>query len=178
MLPNYYEVLALSQSPRAHHLISQEDIKLAYRRALLQHHPDKSAPSSLQPAKRKYTIDEITTAYKVLSDSSARSEFNRQLRLLTSHSSQPAVKPLSGLETIDLDDLEFDSTKNIWYRSCRCGNEKGYLITEDELEKEAEHSEIITGCGGCSLWLKVVFQQADAALDGMVNRDEELDTVR
>ncbi|MCJ1245144.1 Diphthamide biosynthesis protein 4 [Trapelia coarctata] len=164
MLPNHYEVLALPSSPEVRHSNSQEDIKLAYRRALLQHHPDKSpAPSSRQPTKPKYTIDDITTAYKILSDPSTRAEFDRQLRLLTSHSAQPAAKPLSGLETIDLDDLEFDSAKNVWYRLCRCGNDKGYLITEDDLEKEAEHGEIITGCGGCSLWLKVVFQRADEA---------------
>ena len=162
MLPNHYEVLALSQSREAHHSINQEDIKTAYRRALLQHHPDKSpTPNNRGLAKPRYTIDDITTAYKILSDLSARAEYDRHLRLVRPTSTQPAAKPLSGLDTIDLDDMQFDSDKSVWYYSCRCGNEKGYLITEDDLEKEAEHGEIITGCGGCSLWLKVVFQQAD-----------------
>lgn len=162
MLVNHYAVLGLPPLSEVHRSIRQQDIKLAYRRALLQHHPDKSAAPS-DPVKPKYTVDDITTAYKILSDSLTRSEFDRQLRLQQSHSPQPAAKQLSGLETVDLDDLKLDSLKSAWHRSCRCGNDRGYLITEDDLEKEAEHGEIITGCGGCSLWLRVVFQQVDEA---------------
>lgn len=161
---NHYQVLGLPPFSEDLRSISQQVIKDAYRRALLQHHPDKSpAISCPQAAKAKYTVDDITTAYKILSGPSSRSDFDRQLHLLKSHSAQPVAKPLSGLETIDLDDLEFDTAKRIWYRSCRCGNGKGYLISEDELEKEAEHGEILAGCGGCSLWLKVMFEQAAEA---------------
>ena len=161
---NYYEILALPTQGQKHHTITKQDIKIAYRRALLQHHPDKSnvQETPLLP-KPIYTVDDITTAYKILSDSPARSEYDRQLRLHASDFQKTASRPLSGLETVDLDDLEYDEAASAWYRSCRCGNERGYLITEHDLQKEAEQGEIITGCGGCSIWLKVVFQSMDGA---------------
>ncbi|MCJ1288811.1 Diphthamide biosynthesis protein 4 [Xylographa carneopallida] len=159
MLINYYEVLSLPDSPVARRLLKQEDIKHAYKRALLQHHPDKSTSAiNLKPG---YTIDDITAAYKGLSDSIARSKLDRELQLRTLRGPPTTDVSLSGLETIDLDDLDYDEEGKIWYRSCRCGIQRAYLISEDELIKEAAHGEIITGCGGCSLWLKILFQAAD-----------------
>lgn len=46
-----------------------------------------------------------------------------------------------------------------WTRACRCGAEKGYRIQERELE-EAElrgETEVLVGCEGCSLWVRVGF---------------------
>ncbi|MCJ1377291.1 hypothetical protein MMC17_000384 [Xylographa soralifera] len=159
MLINHYEVLALPNSTPARRLLNQEDIKHAYKRALLQHHPDKStSPANLKP---RYTIDDIIVAYKELSNPITRSELDRLLQVQTLRDSRNTDISLSGLETIDLDDLNYDEAEGLWYRSCRCGNQRGYLISEGDLAKEAAHGEIITGCGGCSLWLKVLFQIAD-----------------
>jgi len=63
----------------------------------------------------------------------------------------------TGIETVDLDDLKVDEAQGIWYRSCRCGDERGFLIKEADLEEAAEDGEISVGCKGCSLWLKVLF---------------------
>ena len=161
MSQNHYEVLALSTSSPPSRYLSQQDVKVAYRQALLQHHPDKSATNISEPLKPKYSVDDITTAYKILSDSRSRSKYDQTLRLQSSERHRDTAKGYIGLETFDLDDLQYDDTNTdgVWYRNCRCGNERGYLITEHELEKEADHGEIIAGCGGCSLSLKVVFQQ-------------------
>ena len=35
------------------------------------------------------------------------------------------------------------------------------MITEEELELKAEYAETITGCQGCSLWLRVTFAVVD-----------------
>lgn len=158
MSKNHYEVLALSTSSPVSRYLSQQDLKLAYRQALLQHHPDKSTANSSQLLKSKYSVDDITTAYKILSDSRSRSRYDHTLRLQSLEGRRDTEKGYIGLETVDLDDLQNDDTNGVWYRNCRCGNERGYLITEHELEKEADHGEIIAGCGGCSLSLKVVFQ--------------------
>ncbi|MCJ1435982.1 hypothetical protein MMC27_005359 [Xylographa pallens] len=159
MVIDYYEVLSLPDLFPARRLLSQEDIKHAYKRALLQHHPDKStSPEVLKP---RYTIDDITAAYKVLSNPITRSELDRNLQVQYLHTSRNTEVSLSGLETIDLDDLDYNEAEGLWYRSCRCGNQRGYLISEGDLAKEAAYGEIVTGCGGCSLWLKVLFQPAD-----------------
>ncbi|CAO2648940.1 Nn.00g098890.m01.CDS01 [Neocucurbitaria sp. VM-36] len=46
-----------------------------------------------------------------------------------------------------------------WTRPCRCGAEKGFRILEEELE-DAEgrgEKEVLVGCEGCSLWVRVGF---------------------
>ncbi len=163
-LQDHYKILGLSSPYLRDHDVTPHDIKLAYRRALLHYHPDKSRIQLLNKAKvepSRYTVDQIAIAYKTLIDPKRRLEYDRSIRLnspspgLTYEISHP------GLETVDLDDLAFDDEHNIWYRNCRCGNEKGFLISEEELEKEAEHGEVITGCRGCSLWLRVTFAMAE-----------------
>ena len=160
MPSNHYEVLALRSPLTTTHGVSQQDIKSAYRQALLQHHPDKSiSKGSAQSSLPKYTIDEITIAYKTLSDTYTRSIYDRSLQFQLAEQKLDTTNSYIGSEIVDLDDLQHDGNKGHWYRSCRCGNKLGFLITEDELEKEAEQGEIFTGCSGCSLVLRVVFQQ-------------------
>ncbi|KAL1959722.1 hypothetical protein VTO42DRAFT_1308 [Malbranchea cinnamomea] len=181
---NHYTVLGLPQTPSA---LRKTDIKLAYHRALLKYHPDKSRTSTsnqqspqCSPGDRSsetqctFTIDEITTAYKILSDPVSRAEYDRSLRL------RPQDNPAfgegdddasfrTGLEIFDLDDMEIemryqetdqsngDSGQSVWYRGCRCGDEKGFMVREEDLEREIERGEVLVGCRGCSLWAKIVF---------------------
>jgi len=63
----------------------------------------------------------------------------------------------TGIEIVDLDDLHLDEEKGIWYRGCRCGDDRGFLIREEDLEEAADEGEVSVGCRGCSLWLKVLF---------------------
>ncbi|MCJ1301872.1 hypothetical protein MMC08_004673 [Hypocenomyce scalaris] len=162
---NHYQILSLSPPNQTGRDVTAQDIKIAYRRSLLHHHPDKSkstAPKATNLDPPKPTIDAITLAYKVLSDTTSRSDYDRFLRLQGPNSNNAALaNPHPGLETVDLDDLDYDEMKQVWYCSCRCGNEKGFLLIEQELEKEAEQGEVITGCRGCSLWLRVIFEVAD-----------------
>lgn len=162
-LPDHYKVLGLP-SPYVDNDLTPHDIKLAYRRALLHYHPDKSRIQVLENAKPtapRYTVDQIADAYKTLIDPKRRFEYDSSLRLVSPSTGLTSERSHLGLETMDLDDLAFDEEHNIWYRSCRCGNEKGFLIGEEELERDAEHGEVITGCRGCSLWLRVTFAMAE-----------------
>lgn len=46
-----------------------------------------------------------------------------------------------------------------WTRPCRCGMDQGFRIAEEELE-DAEargETEVLVGCEGCSLWVRVGF---------------------
>ncbi|KAH0563319.1 hypothetical protein GP486_002112 [Trichoglossum hirsutum] len=170
-IPTYYEQLDLYSSGPGN-CFSLQDIRLAYRRALLLHHPDKSNASnrSQNSRKDKYTIDQITSAYKILSNPVTRAEYDRLLSLEPSTAFHPLNRPKgfgdsfrSGLETVDLDDLEFDGNRGVWYRSCRCGDERGFLVSENQLAEEANNGEIIAGCQGCSLWLRIQFEVLEEA---------------
>jgi molecular chaperone DnaJ len=62
---NYYEILGLSKDA------SQEDIKKAYRKLAVQHHPDKGGDES--------KFKEIAEAYDTLGDEKKRQQYNFKL---------------------------------------------------------------------------------------------------
>lgn len=162
---NHYVTLGLSSPDAQSSRLSSNDIKTAYRRALLRHHPDKSGLSTSKSSKSSilpyYTMDQILLAYKVLIDPSSRSRHDQSLTVAPSMKYTDGDKSHPGLETVDLDDLGFDEVEAVWYRGCRCGNERGFVITEGELEADAEIGEVVTGCRDCSLWLSVTFIAAE-----------------
>lgn len=187
---DYYEILDLPFTGSSTTVLSKQQIKLAYHKALLKHHPDKAdtalkestttTSDTLFPKpdynnnnnapsrQRLYTIDEITAAYKTLSDPSLRADHDRSLRLdrlKVVEREKTAGVFHTGLEIVDLEDLVYDdrdeAESGCWYRGCRCGDERGFLVTEEDLEREAEHGEIVIGCRGCSLWLKILFAVED-----------------
>jgi curved DNA-binding protein CbpA len=179
---NHYEVLDLpspklqNNSPKP---LTDEDIKRAYRAALLKHHPDKTSSNSSHHVESQVTshakafeslmqpsVDAIKQAYDVLSNDASRAQYDRELFLLrrrhhhtTTEGDEGTTNHFrTGEEVVDLDDLKFDE-KGFWYRACRCGEEVSYVVTEEMLEDEAKKGgrEIVMGCAGCSLWLRIGF---------------------
>lgn len=156
---NYYEILGL---PRDETVVSADQVKKAYRRALLSHHPDKTPDPAAQArgsnGSHKLTVDEIALAYKTLSEPSLKAEYDRWLASNRPPDGSDSSNRIhhTGLETVDLDDLAFDEQSQAWTKSCRCGV-GGYSMTEDELERNVDDRELIVGCRGCSLWLRVLF---------------------
>lgn len=67
----------------------------------------------------------------------------------------------AGIETVDFEDLVFNADHGKWTRSCRCGSDPAYVVSESELEKNIEYGKLIAGCKGCSHWLKVLFTVED-----------------
>jgi molecular chaperone DnaJ len=65
---DYYEVLGVSRGA------SEPEIKSAYRRLALQHHPDRN-PNSKETSEEKFK--EITEAYSVLADPQKRAAYDR-----------------------------------------------------------------------------------------------------
>ncbi|KAL4778708.1 CSL zinc finger-domain-containing protein [Aspergillus varians] len=190
---DFYEILNLPFPNSSTTALSKQQLKIAYHKALLKHHPDKASSAGavakditiLQPhyassdpsqtRTNAITVDEITTAYKTLSDPSLRAEYDRVLRLdrnrLAAREKNGAAVFHTGLEVVDLEDLacdeDFDQGEgDIWYRGCRCGDDRGFLVSERDLEREAEHGEVVVGCRGCSLWMKVLFAVQDDDTDG------------
>ncbi|EFQ99653.1 diphthamide biosynthesis protein 4 [Nannizzia gypsea CBS 118893] len=191
---SHYEILGLPHPPVS---LRKQDVKAAYHRTLLQYHPDKSGPSIPSPpggesekqeslsgdlntpkSAETRTVDQITTAYKVLSNPAAKAEYDQFLLLSGFRAASANIDRngdeddsifRTGLEVLDLDDMAMETVVcqpdgdreqeaiETWYRGCRCGDEKGFMVTEEDLEKEVEKGEIFIGCRGCSLWAKVVF---------------------
>lgn len=162
----HYEVLDLQQA-----LLSAAEshdaatlTKRAYRRALLRNHPDKSAAASLPsshkpPVSTLFTVDQISDAYAVLSSPQKRQEYEAGLRMarIAGGAEDEDAKFQTGIENVDLDDLDFDETGERWYRSCRCGNDRGYSFEEEDLVEASDDGVLMVGCQDCSLWLKVHF---------------------
>ncbi|POR32046.1 Diphthamide biosynthesis protein 4 [Tolypocladium paradoxum] len=146
-------------------------VKRAYHRALLRNHPDKAASttnepipsSSTSPQKSAYTIDQISQAFTVLSSPTQRTAYDASLRLSHSlpGSGAGATTFQTGVENVDLDDLPFDDAEERWYRSCRCGNDRGYSFGEADLMEAGDEGVLMVGCQGCSLWLRVHFAVVD-----------------
>lgn len=177
----YYEILGLPNPWAAKITLTPQLLKAAYRRALLQHHPDKSQlpPSpehdSTKAANKQlssaYTIDQVTMAYSIISTPKLRAEYDREVVLQSQQMGSCAPQQTdifrTGVEVVDLDDLEFDQNKSIWSRSCRCGEGRGFLIREDDLEQAADDGELVVGCKGCSLWLRVLFGAIEESVQGV-----------
>lgn len=146
-----------------------------------------SSPTTYPPAAAA-TIDEITEAYRVLGNASERAKYDVELRKwktmnnnLHHHNNQHQTDVIittrhTGMEIVDLEDLDFEggglenendendataTATGIWKRACRCGSIPAFVVTEAELEKSADEGELVTGCKGCSLWLKVMFTVDD-----------------
>lgn len=168
---NHYHVLCLPDPSSTSINVTEEEIKAAYRCALLRHHPDKHlVPSHTNIAAPQYTVDQVKEAYHILVDSKSRSDYDSYLKH-TQLSKQPLLETLHlSLEAVDLDDMPFDEKSQLWYRSCRCGDLKGFVISEDALEKNDRHGEVIAECRSCSLRILVHFAQEDA--DPIRNENE------
>lgn len=147
---------------------------------------ESTSPPTIYPPAAA-TIDEITEAYRVLGNASERAKYDVELRkwktmnnhLHHHHNNQHQHQAdviittrHTGMEIVDLEDLDFEvgglenekdatATGNIWKRACRCGSIPAFVVTEAELEKSADEGELVTGCKGCSLWLKVMFTVDD-----------------
>ncbi len=128
--PTHYEVLGLQpQTPGSS--ISDEEIKRAYHRALLDHHPDKQrtppTPPTTQsappprpanaPVQSKYAIDLILEAHRIISNPHLRADYDRSLLSLSSHlrvrtsdhlSARDAAAQ-SGIETVELRRMAFEA---------------------------------------------------------------------
>ncbi|KUJ22485.1 Diphthamide biosynthesis protein 4 [Mollisia scopiformis] len=158
-VPSYYEILDLPEAFRDEANLPAQTLRNAYRRALLQNHPDKSANGPLTSTQTRYSIDQITEAFSTLSIPKSRAKYDTDLKLQNAAINSEKSKQIlyTGIETVDLDDLEVDEARGIWFKSCRCGEDQGFLIKEADLDEAASEGEISVGCRGCSLWLKVLF---------------------
>lgn len=167
MTQTFYDLLKLSPNDD----LTPDTVKQAYRQALLKYHPDKvqSAVSSRADdhdnKTAKPTIDLIVAAYATLLDPDRRKTYDATLR-----SKSREETPSLGIETFDLEDFESveEYTHMTWKKTCRCGSPEAYILTEQDLERVDEEQfadmnglkEVLVGCRGCSLFIRVTFASA------------------
>jgi molecular chaperone DnaJ len=66
---DYYEVLGLAKNA------SEEDIKKAYRKLAMKHHPDRNQTNDAKKAEEKFK--EAKEAYEILKDSNRRAAYDQ-----------------------------------------------------------------------------------------------------
>lgn len=177
---NYYHTLGLcAPSPGSSSSSSSSslrpksaDLRRAYRNALLAAHPDKKAAG----ARGLHSVDDVKEAYGVLDDAGRRAEYDnwvlRNAHVLGGDGvkggestggnvlSRDFVLGLEALDLSDFDEKAGEGEEVQWTRGCRCGDQEGFRILEEDLE-DAEgrgEKEVLVGCGGCSLWVRVGFE--------------------
>ncbi|KAF2134213.1 hypothetical protein P153DRAFT_307194, partial [Dothidotthia symphoricarpi CBS 119687] len=157
------------------------DVRKAYKSALLSAHPDKTRSSTDKTTGGKdskskeeahtYTIDDVKEAYFVLSDAGRRGAYEEWFLGRDSAGARSGTGGVGvgmgefvlGLEVLDLSDFsagEEGDGEAEWTRGCRCGDSMGFRIFESELEgaEGRGEREVLVGCGGCSLWVRVGFE--------------------
>ncbi|KDQ18183.1 hypothetical protein BOTBODRAFT_29524 [Botryobasidium botryosum FD-172 SS1] len=124
---NYYSLLSIAPSA------TDTEIKRAYRRALLLHHPDKATSTSTISDQTSSIIYTLKEAYTPAS------------------TRRPA-------QVVSIE--EFDEAEGVdgeWVYPCRCGSL--YRIHEEQMENDVH----LIGCEGCSevIWAGYEVEQQD-----------------
>ena len=118
------------------------EIKSAYRRTLLQSHPDKKFLSE------PIDIALIKEAYSTLSNPQLRAEYDAQ-------HSYPTAPPRPA-QVVSLEDFEEVEAEESWRYACRCGG--SYLITSTLMD-DGEH---LVACNSCSEIVWVGYQLVES----------------
>ncbi|CCU76292.1 DnaJ domain protein [Blumeria hordei DH14] len=171
--PTFYKILDLPEDFHTHSAIPLKILRAAYHKALLRNHPDKaSSATEIEPMKA-YTVDQITQAFSTLSDPKLAAAYSKELesKAVSNYGNTWAKNYHPITETVDLEEICFDDSENIWFKGCRCGDDRGYIVQEKDLEVATEDGEISIECKGCSLWLTVLFGVLEEESSASVQTD-------
>ncbi|KAJ3339959.1 Diphthamide biosynthesis protein 4 [Gonapodya sp. JEL0774] len=147
---DHYKVLGVPRDT------SQESIKRAYIAKAIKLHPDKAFtntnrdPISNDSAALDDEFFRVQRAWEVLRDPVAKTVYDDELREKEARSTLGVVN-----EEVDLDAMEYDEDSSMFTHPCRCGSH--YSITEEMLERGEDSVQ----CGGCSLRIKVAYEQVE-----------------
>lgn len=127
---NYYKVLGCSEDS------SQEEIKRAYHRCLLQFHPDKNGTVSTQE------FHDVKEAWRVLGHAQSRKKYD-----VVCKQEQFEEEDSPVYARLSPDDLEESGLEGTLFYRCRCGEH--YFIERDTLREKNTTLQVM--CDGCTL---------------------------
>lgn len=130
MRSNYYEVLDCNENS------TQEEIKRAYHRRLLQFHPDKNDSANIQE------FHDVKEAWRILGHPQSRKKYDaicKQKQL--EEEDNPVYARLSP------NDLEESVLEDTLFYRCRCG--ENYSIEREVLQEKNTVLQVM--CNGCTL---------------------------
>lgn len=136
-MADYYSVLNVPRSA------THEEVKRAYHTLSRQIHPDKNAA-----ANGGVEFHQISQAWEILGNVARRRDYDRSLEARQSKS-RGVVQ-----DEVDLDDMDFDEPTLTYTFLCRCSG--SYTVSEDDLEAGRD----IAPCSGCSLKIRILFEEA------------------
>lgn len=143
MPPTLYQILDVL--PAA----SEQEIKAAYRQAVLRLHPDKSAAHRAPADTAKY--QEVQRAWQVLNDPILRAAYDQQLAL---EAAQQHVFPSQTVRFNDMEEAGFTGDPGdpdmLWEYPCRCG---GVYLLDDTTD--VTRGSVLLPCDTCSLNIEV-----------------------
>lgn len=142
MTTNPYTVLGLDRRRDFEEKLTEQEIKNAYKEALLRCHPDKQRQSC--HGNDQTSVDEIKASYLMLLDP----EKCKRLELDSSEKT-------GYINTVDLDDMIFNEGRLEYSLACRCGS--SFIIQESDLELDCD----IVQCGGCTTKIKIEYVKAE-----------------
>lgn len=129
---NYYEVLGCREDS------TQEEIKRAYHRRLLQLHPDKSGAADVQE------FHDVKEAWRILGHPQSRKKYDaacKQEQLEKLEEDSPVYARLSP------DDFEESALEDTLFYRCRCG--ENYFVEREALREKNARLQVM--CDGCTL---------------------------
>lgn len=135
---NYYEILGCSKDS------TDEEIKRAYRRRLLQFHPDKSGATD------SHEFHNVTEAWQVLGHPQSRRRYDAACKQeeLEDREELEDSPVYARLSPSDFEESVFEDT--LFYR-CRCGDR--YFVERDDLREKNALLHVM--CDGCTLIIVV-----------------------
>lgn len=143
-MKNFYDLLGVNKDA------SDAEIKQAYKRALLRHHPDKL--TSQASSASTFTIQEIQEVFLVLSNTEQRICYNASLR---SRSHEESLHTLTSDVPIQWFEMDHDEVSDCLKYPCRCGHHFS-IFCQDVPRRTAL---VNIPCTGCSLYIQVQFDE-------------------
>ena len=154
---SYYEVLGVPQD------CATKDVKFAYHRLLLTHHPDKKAQreDATTTLTNRHSIQLIQDAYRTLSDTQQRKDYDAAIHThfikLGLTASSASTLNADGIDRIDLSEFEIIESQpvkegggtaedgepeEVFVHACpRCHFEDGFVLSESDLEQGTQEQE-------------------------------------